>query len=192
MSASPGPDSPPSRGPSLRQRRHRPYAFCLARPLRGSRPSHSANFWPQRAATPTGHGYCANDPVNRVDAWGLEGSALFDFGGDGRSPADGPKYGNFCGKNWTGGWNPEQHGGKPGPLGSVDTLDEKCRRHDFCWSDSVGTPDVEQSKRQCDEELVDKLKALPKDSSQWERQPPPGKEEQAEAMRKGAIWWFDQ
>ena len=138
------------------------------------------------------YGYCLDDPVNRRDAWGLRDDALFDFGGDGRSLWDGPTYGNYCGKVWTGGWNPEKHGGEPGPLPSTDSLDEQCRLHDYCWSDCTGSMNVDQCKGQCDQILVDKLKALDGDSTRWERQPPSGQEDQAEAMRKGAIWWFDR
>jgi hypothetical protein len=136
------------------------------------------------------YGYCVDDPVNRVDVWGLE-DAPFDFGGEGRTPADGPKYGNFCGSNWTGGWNPKQHGGKPGPMGTTDSLDEKCRSHDFCWGDCDSSTDRESCKQDCNTSFVEKLKSLPKDSGQWERKPPPGKETQAESMREAAIWWFD-
>ena len=128
--------------------------------------------------------------MNRVDVWGLKDDSLYDFGGEGRTPLDGPKYGNYCGKNWTGGWNPTLHEGKPGPLASVDSADEKCRFHDFCYSDCATKDDPGQCQDDCDTKLVRNLESLPKDSSQWERQPPPGQEDQAEAMRDGAIWWF--
>jgi hypothetical protein len=130
-----------------------------------------------------------DDPVNRADAWGLEDS-FYDFGGEGRSLRDGPKHGNYCGKNWTGGWNPALHEGRPGPLASVDSADEKCRIHDFCYDDCASREAPDACKKACDAQLVKNLQDLPDDSSRWERQPPPGKEDQAEAMRNGAIWWF--
>ncbi|MBU1040417.1 MAG: hypothetical protein KKF77_04870 [Proteobacteria bacterium] len=136
------------------------------------------------------YGYCVDDPVNRVDVWGLAGDPLYDFGGEGRTPIDGPKYGNYCGKNWTGGWNPDLHGGMPGPLPSTDSADEKCRIHDFCYGDCTTNEAPVQCKADCDDTLVRNLESLPKDSSQWELQPPPSKEDQAEAMRDGALWWF--
>lgn len=137
------------------------------------------------------YGYCVDAPVNRMDVWGLEESP-FDFGGEGRTPLDGPKYGNYCGKNWTGGWNPEQHGGTPGPFASVDSADEKCRFHDFCYTDCASQGNPGSCISTCDAKLVRDLKTLPENSSLLERQPPPGKEDQAEAIRDAAIWWFKQ
>ena len=48
-------------------------AFSVRRPLRGSWLIHSANSMGAKGGDSDWYGYCVDDPVNRVDVWGLEG-----------------------------------------------------------------------------------------------------------------------
>ncbi len=52
---------------------------------------------------------------------------------DGRSLTDGPAYGNWCGKNWSGGLTPSMHGGQMGTAAPIDSTDELCKTHDECY-----------------------------------------------------------
>jgi hypothetical protein len=104
----------------------------------------------------------------------------------GRSIFDWPTNGNWCGQNWSGGkYSPP--GAPMGMAPPLDSGDEACMRHDFCYDRVGGDP---QQIRACDKTLVDELKALPADPQQWQRPPRPGTEGDTDWYRKGAIKWF--
>ncbi len=54
------------------------------------------------------------------------------WGGKGRSVLDGPKYGNFGGKNHT--------GGPTGKKQPIDTSDRMYKQHDLGWADCDNLP----------------------------------------------------
>ena len=78
------------------------------------------------------YGYCVDDPVNRVDVWGLWSLFGVEFGGDGR-PFWQPRDGNWGGQDWSGGQNPKSHGGEDGELPPVHSADERYKWHDKKW-----------------------------------------------------------
>ncbi|MGE4552398.1 MAG: hypothetical protein AB7D57_04770 [Desulfovibrionaceae bacterium] len=108
------------------------------------------------------------------------------LGGDGRKVSDGPKSGNWCGKNWSGGQNPAQHGGKDGSLNPTSDLDTFCQQHDLCY----GASNNPEDKGKCDKDLVGNLRRLDSDPSKWNNPPEPGSEGDANRMKGFATWWF--
>lgn len=106
----------------------------------------------------------------------------------GRSIFDGPTNGNWGGKSWSGGiYSPP--GASMGSAPPLDSGDDAYMAHDFCY-DRAG--DDAGSLRDCDKTLVDRLRALPKDSRSWPRPPRPGTEPDSDGFRKWAIRWFDR
>ncbi len=143
------------------------------------------------------YGYCVDDPVNRVDVWGLWSLFGIEFGGDGR-PVWQPKYGNWGGQDWSGGQNPKRHDGQDGDAVPVDSSDTAYKRHDEAWGRCEGEDILsnhpakwrKDCKKDADKVLVDDLKMLPDDPKGWESPPASGAEEPADRFRKGAIWIF--
>ncbi len=115
------------------------------------------------------YSYVANAPLGQSDPYGLEPISL--------------RYGNWCGKNYS--------GGKAGPripanpAAPVDSLDECCMAHDYCYQNyelcvECGRKVVEVYKVRCDEtlhECLDKLRGRPPQA--WPRPPKPGTEHTA-------------
>jgi RHS repeat-associated protein len=135
------------------------------------------------------YGYCINDPVNCYDSDGLDTTTWL---GDGRGITDGPKNGNWGGKNWSGGWNPSKHGGLPGPLPAMDSADECYKRHDLCYSKcDISSCPGNNCKRMCDKSLVTELQKLPDNPYKWPRPPRPGTEKDSSDFRRRAIWYFN-
>jgi len=141
--------------------------------------------------------YCVDDPVNRVDAWGLWSMFGVEFGGEGR-PFWQPREGNWGGKDWSGGVNPQQNGGEDGNAPSKDSADDIYKTHDTDWR-NCDTADIlandpgkwrKECKRNADRDLVDGLSRLPSDPKQWIMPPAPGEEGAANLFRNGAQWLF--
>ena len=152
----------------------------------------------EKGGDPDWYGYCVDDPVNRVDVWGLEWSLFgVEFGGDGR-PWWQPKHGNWGGQDWSGGQNPKQHGGQDGDLPPVDSSDKAYKRHDGSWgtceNEDILANDPAKWRRDCkreaDQVLVEDLKRLPENPRDWESPPPKGQSEPAQTFSDWAKWWF--
>jgi hypothetical protein len=97
----------------------------------------------------------------------------------GRRASDWPTNGNWCGQYWSGG----QYSPPGAPMGKappLDSGDEACMRHDFCY-DRAGTDRAQLST--CDQSLIDELRALPNDSRQWPKPPRSGTESDTENFR---------
>ncbi|MBI1746582.1 MAG: hypothetical protein HYR55_08340, partial [Acidobacteria bacterium] len=136
------------------------------------------------------YAYIGNSPIRWVDPFGLDRTSWY---GDGRSTFDGPKNGNWGGKNWSGGWNPQRHGGVPGPAGPTDSGDECYMNHDNCWGDcsqSNCSSDQKNCMKNCDRQLVNCLRRLDRDPRNWPRPPRPGTEGDSSKYRDDAIWYF--
>ena len=77
--------------------------------------------------------YVLDSPIGLTDPLGLD-ETFMDCGTargrNGRYCADGPRNGNWGGKNWSGGWNPNQHGGQDGPGAPTDSADACYLAHD--------------------------------------------------------------
>jgi len=143
--------------------------------------------------------YVANDPIDWRDSFGLDATS---WGGDGRGTSDGPKNGNWGGKNWSGGWNPSKHGGQSGPGQPTDSADECYRDHDNCYGacdqSGLSVPNAHswriaflaKCKKPCDAKLVECLKKLNKDCKKWPRPPRKGTENDSEDFRDKAISFF--
>ena len=135
---------------------------------------------------PDWYGYCLDDPVNANDpnglfAWVSQMLAKntanevadiamtkehIEWGGDGRSLADGPKYGKWGGKNYSGGVD----GGKIGDGKPVDSSDQAYKRHDLNYEKIKNTAilgDVKKKQRdmikKADKDLIDDLSDLDSD-----------------------------
>lgn len=126
-----------------------------------------------------------NNPVNWIDPSGLDATS---WGGDGRSIGDGPKNGNWGGGNWSGGWNPNKHGGIDGPAAPMDSGDESYMYHDICYGKA--TSDCE--KKACDKKLISSLRNLPLNPKKWAHPPKPGTEFDSAKFARDAMEYFNR
>jgi RHS repeat-associated protein len=126
--------------------------------------------------------YVSASPVRWSDPYGLEGGGFAT------------RYGNWCGKHWSGG-----HQGPTipqNPMGPVDSADECCMTHDYCYArfecESCGSGSERKSgKADCDHALFTCLDALKgKPPQNWPRPPPIGTETDAYFFCQKAKWYF--
>jgi RHS repeat-associated protein len=145
---------------------------------------------------PNLHAYVGNGPTRWIDPLGMDATTWF---GDGRSLFDGPKNGNWGGKNWSGGWNPNRHNGESGSAAPTDSGDECYRDHDNCYGDCDANScepgkrqqsQVKACRAQCDRRLVACLTRLPRDPRLWPHPPRSGTEADSADFRDKAIWYF--
>jgi RHS repeat-associated protein len=127
------------------------------------------------------YGYVGGNPVSYIDPMGLDRTIWEP--GSGRTWTDGPRNGNWGGKNWSGG----APGGAGGCAPPTDSGDESYMRHDKCWARCAGD---RACMRACDYALNDELGRLPRDSRKWPRPPRPGTERDTQTMRDRARWFF--
>ncbi len=104
-----------------------------------------------RAYSPTLGRWISRDPIGENGGVDLY-SYSFDDPIDLVDPTGGfpnswvPRYGNWGGPDWSGGWRPSQHGGANGPLPPIDALDAAAMRHDVAygwWGTQPGDPNSE-------------------------------------------------
>jgi RHS repeat-associated protein len=141
------------------------------------------------------YSYVINSPLRYADPLGLD-ETIWDVKG-GRSMTDGPRNGNWCGKNWSGGWVTSLHGGLPGPHGPVDSLDSCCKTHDLCWDSCEhlsGDPKRYRDCRyKCDKDMVKCLNDLNPDCTKWRHPPRAGTEGESDTFRDDALrYWADE
>ena len=126
--------------------------------------------------------YVSENPLGWSDPFGLDGRGFST------------RYGNWCGKNWSGG----QKGPiiPQNPAGPIDSVDACCMAHDFCWAkfecDRCGSnAEKKAAKHECDRILVDCLDELKGQAPQnWPKPPPPGQEVDAYFFCQKAKWYF--
>ena len=128
------------------------------------------------------------------------GRGIDDFfgprtGGGERGFSDGPRYGNWGGKNWSGG---PSGNGQP-----IDSSDEAYERHDRCYASCAGKSTTRSGRypkpsefqkciRSCDNQLVTEIKNLPRDPRSWPRPPPDrGMDARAREFADAAIFFFE-
>ena len=137
--------------------------------------------------------YVYNSPLRFSDPLGLDRTTW--IGGANRwGMGGGPRNGNWCGGDWSGGQMPSAHGGKDGTAKPMDSLDTCCMKHDQCYS---GCENVPLSARgaciaNCDRSLVGCLKDLNDDCSKWASPPRKGTEGDSQMYRDDTIRWFTQ
>jgi RHS repeat-associated protein len=131
------------------------------------------------------YSYVRGNPLLWRDMLGLEPAAGRGFS---------PYYGNWCGKNWSGGCKgsiiPQS------PEMPIDSVDDCCMAHDYCFakyecSNCMSTQEMKVGKETCNQTLVsclDKLKGMhPRD---WPHPPPVRRETDAYFFSQKAKWWF--
>jgi hypothetical protein len=129
-------------------------------------------------------------PLIAVDFQGAD--ATIWRPGPGRSIMDGPRNGNWCGGNWSGGQVPSLNGGKDGTAKPMDSMDSCCMQHDFCYEkcDKVPASQHKACLKKCDATLVGCLQSLNKDCTKWAQPPRKGTESDSESYRDNAIRLF--
>jgi RHS repeat-associated protein len=130
------------------------------------------------------YAYVSNDSLRDVDLFGLAGSGSFST-----------HYGNWCERNFSGG-----QAGRlipKNPAAPIDSLDECCMNHDYCYAKyecdkgCMSSKDRRKGKAQCDREMVGCLDALKGKAPQnWPKPPPSGTESEAYFFCQKAKWWF--
>jgi RHS repeat-associated protein len=128
--------------------------------------------------------YVASNPLNDRDATGLDPIVW-------RSKT-GPLYGNWGGKDWSGGQRPSENGGEMGSARPVDSIDFCAQQHDKCWDSADGknmlcVPPMDASAKKdvCDPQFDRCLARLPDDPRKWPVPPTPGTEADATRFRNG-------
>jgi RHS repeat-associated protein len=137
------------------------------------------------------YGYVEANPLSSSDQLGLD--KTWWVPGSGRSTADGPRNGNWCGGNWGGGWAPSLHAGKDGPGAPLDSLDRCCMHHDQCWSrceQFPGGPARGACMIACDRIFVACLNSLGDDCKSWPETPRVGTESDSQFYRDDAVRYF--
>ena len=129
------------------------------------------------------YSYVGGNPLAYVDPEGLDATRWINRSG-GRPISDGPTNGNWGGGCWSGG----QYSCRGNPNGAApptDSADACYMRHDLCY-------DAGRPRLQCDRELVQDLRDLPRDPLRWAVPPPPGTEGDTLRFLRGAILMFDR
>ena len=137
--------------------------------------------------------YVSGNPLQTGDLFGLDRTIW--AGGPGRwMLMDGPRNGNWCGGNWSGGKVPSQNGGKDGTLPPMDSLDSCCKLHDNCYSTCERLPNAIQYSCyiKCDREMVGCLKHLDDDCTKWPSPPRMGTEGDSQVYRDDAMRLFNE
>ncbi|MBI1883929.1 MAG: hypothetical protein HYS08_06950 [Chlamydiae bacterium] len=134
--------------------------------------------------------YTGANPLNWTDPWGLDKTEWYLIE-NGRTAADGPRNGNWGGKNWSGG----KGGGKIGTAPYTDSGDLLYMQHGFGWARcekkyGCNSEELKECKRQYNKELVDKAKKLPDDPRDWPEPPKKGTEEDSRNFKELAIEYF--
>lgn len=127
--------------------------------------------------------FVSADPLRSTDVFGLADSSGFST-----------RYGNWCGKDYS--------GGRVGrlipanPAGPIDSVDECCMTHDYCYArfECVGRcmsdGDRKVGKFACDEEMFKCLDSLRGKAPQnWPKPPKSGTEAEAYFYCQKAKWW---
>ena len=140
------------------------------------------------------YGYVGGRPLVRIDVLGLDETIWRP--GPGRKLGDGPRNGNWCGGNWSGGWAPSIHDGQSGPRPPVDGLDDCCMAHDKCWDacDRLppGAPREACVIGGCDKAFVKCLVDLGDDCTVWQRPPRLKTASDSQVFRDDAIRYFSE
>lgn len=130
--------------------------------------------------------YVASNPLDDRDPTGLDPIVW-------RSKT-GPLYGNWGGKDWSGGQRPSENGGEMGSARPVDSIDFCAQQHDKCWDRADGrnmqcvSPVVASAKKDvCDANIDSCARRLPDDPRKWPVPPTPGTESDATRFRNGAT-----
>jgi RHS repeat-associated protein len=86
------------------------------------------------------YGYAGNDPINYFDPLGLD--ETFWWPDHGRGLLDGPRNGNWGGKNWSGGKGPNEIGPDLAPTDSGDAL---YMQHDRAYDAAKCSADIKEA-----------------------------------------------
>jgi RHS repeat-associated protein len=137
--------------------------------------------------------YVSSNPLAYSDPYGLDRTVW--RGGPGRSAfSDGPRNGNWCGGDWSGGQVPSRNQGRDGGLPPMDSLDSCCMAHDNCYGKCRNLAKGVQQNCfiKCDRGLVTCLTKLDDDCTKWPNPPRKGTEVDSQFYRDDAIRIFTQ
>jgi RHS repeat-associated protein len=137
------------------------------------------------------YSYVSSAPLTSRDPLGLDETIWSP--GSGRGIGDGPRNGNWCGGNWSGGWVPSLHGGADGPKPPADSLDRCCMAHDKCFGkcDSIRDKSVfAKCRYDCNSAFVSCQGNLCEDATKWPEPPRKGTEGDSQTFRDDAMRYF--
>jgi RHS repeat-associated protein len=88
----------------------------------------------------------------------------------------GPYYGQWCGGNWSGGKIPSRNNGQMGTAPPIDSLDDCCKSHDFCYDacDKSQKHNHYSCIADCNKVLVTCVNCLNPDCTKWTIPQPAG------------------
>ncbi len=138
------------------------------------------------------YAYVEARPLRYTDPFGLDRTIVPP--GPGRSVSDGPRNGNWCGGNWSGGQVPSLNGGRDGTATPTDSLDQCCMVHDLCYGrcEKIQEKNARSAcMNACDRDLVKCLRDLNDDCTKWPKPPHSRTEADSQIYRDDATRWFD-
>jgi RHS repeat-associated protein len=139
------------------------------------------------------YAYVEGRPIDSSDLFGLDRTIWWPFG-EGRNITDnGPRNGNWCGGNWSGGQVPSMSGGRDGTAPPLDSLDKCCMVHDKCYGRCDALPKgLQKSCRiTCDRAAVRCLRSLDDDCTKWQEPPRAGTEADSQIYRDDMMRLFE-
>ncbi len=140
------------------------------------------------------YAYVGGNPVSYVDPLGLDRTIWSSPPGR-NSLVEGPRNGNWCGGNWSGGVVPSANGGRDGTAPAVDGMDSCCKVHDQCYAKCDALPkgaEQEACRVACDRPFVQCLKRLDNDCTKWSSPPRQSTESDTQQYRDDAIRIFSR
>ena len=138
------------------------------------------------------YSYADQDPLIKADPSGLDVTIWVP--GPGRGIGDGPRNGNWCGGNWSGGQVPKVNGGRDGTKGPMDSLDRCCMVHDQCYNKCDKSPERNLQTacvNNCDKDFIGCMNRLDDDCSNWPEPPRLGTESDSQYFRDDATRYFN-
>ena len=141
------------------------------------------------------YAYVGGNPLSYVDPFGLQETQWISPPGR-YSGSNGPRSGNWCGGNWSGGVVPSMNGGRDGTAPPLNSMDLCCQIHDRCYGKNCEALPEGEAKQacliNCDRPYLECLRGLGDDCTKWPSAPQKGTEPDSQFYRDDSIRLFDK